>query len=120
MILKNMQEYQAMGFQIAALHDFCAEYKTPVLSFVQINRDGIGRDTTDVIAQSDRLGWNAISVCLWKRKTSEEKGQDGAKNGTHKLIPLEGRFMSKLDDGNWINFHFDESKSKITEPEIEQ
>lgn len=113
--LKNMQEYQAIGFQISALHDFCAEYKTPILSFVQINRDGLTKDSTDVIAQSDRLGWNCISLSLWKRKTPEEKNQDGVKNGTHKLIPLEGRFMTKLDDGNHINFFFDEAKSKITE-----
>lgn len=113
--LKNMQEYQAIGFQIAGLHDFCAEYKTPILSFVQINRDGLSKDTTDVIAQSDRLGWNCISLSLWKRKTPEEKGHDGARNGTHKLIPLEGRFMNKLDDGDHINYFFDESKSKITE-----
>ena len=58
--LKNMQEYQAMGFQIAALHDFCQKYNTPVLSFVQINRDGVTRDGTDVISQSDRLGWNCF------------------------------------------------------------
>jgi replicative DNA helicase len=113
--LKNMQEYQAMGFQVAALHDFCADNKTPILSFVQINRDGLTKDTTDVIAQSDRLGWNCISVSLWKRKTPEEIGQDGPKAGTHKLIPLEGRFMSKLDAGDWINYHFDEDKSKIIE-----
>jgi replicative DNA helicase len=112
--LKDMQEYQAMGFQIAALHDFCMENNTPVLSFVQINRDGINKESTDVIAQSDRLGWNAISLCIWKRKTPEEIGQN-PKAGTHKLVPLEGRFMSKLDPGDYINYYFDEAKSKITE-----
>ncbi len=112
--LKNMQEYQAMGFQIAALHDFCTENNTPVLSFVQVNRDGINKESTDVIAQSDRLGWNAISLCIWKRKTPEEIGQN-PKAGTHKLVPLEGRFMSKLDPGDYINYYFDEAKSKITE-----
>jgi replicative DNA helicase len=59
--LKNMQEYQAMGFQIAALHDFCAENQTPILAFVQTNRDGLTKDTSDVIAQSDRLGWNCFN-----------------------------------------------------------
>lgn len=112
--LKNAQEYQLMGFQISALHDFCREYNTPVLSFVQINRDGITKESTDVIAQSDRLGWNAISLSIWKRKEPEEIGQN-PKGGTHKLIPLEGRFMSKLDPGDYINYYFDESKSKITE-----
>lgn len=113
--LKDMQEYQVMGFQIAAMHDFCAEYNTPVLAFVQTNRDGISGDSTNVIAQSDRLGWNCVSLSLWKRKTSEEIGVDGPKNGNAKLIPLEGRFMDRLDDGDWINFYFDTSKSIIKE-----
>lgn len=112
--LKNAEEYQLMGFQIAALHDFCSENDTPVLSFVQVNRDGINKESTDVIAQSDRLGWNAISLSIWKRKTPEEIGQN-PKAGTHKLVPLEGRFMSKLDPGDYINYYFDEAKSKITE-----
>lgn len=113
--LKNIQEYQAMGFQIASLHDFCAENNSPVLSFVQTNRDGISKDTTDVISQSDRLGWNCISLSILKRKTPEEKGQERNLCGTHKVIPLEGRFMQKLDDGDWINYYFDEAKSKIKE-----
>lgn len=112
--LKMMDEYQALGFQISALHDFCREFNTPILSFVQVNRDGINKESTDVIAQSDRLGWNAISLSIWKRKTPEEIGQN-PKAGTHKLIPLEGRFMSKLDPGDYINYYFDEAKSKITE-----
>lgn len=112
--LKSMDEYQALGFQISALHDFCREFNTPVLSFVQVNRDGINKESTDVIAQSDRLGWNCISLSIWKRKTPEEIGQN-PKAGTHKLVPLEGRFMSKLDPGDYINYYFDEAKSKITE-----
>lgn len=113
--LNKMQEYQAMGFQIASLHDFCADNNTPILSFAQINREGINKDTTDVISQSDRLGWNCISLSLLKRKSQEEMGNEGHDNGTHKIIPLEGRFMQKLNDGDWINLFFDESKSKIKE-----
>ena len=113
--LNKMQEYQAMGFQIAAMHDFCMEFQTPVLAFVQTNRDGIAGDSTSVIAQSDRLGWNAVSISLWKRKTPEEIAMDHPKNGTNKMIPLEGRFMNKLDDGDYINFYFDGSRSIIKE-----
>lgn len=113
--LNNLKEYEAMGFQISSLHDFCANFRTPILSFVQTNRDGVSKESTDVIAQSDRLGWNCISLSIWKRKTPEEKGQEGVKNGTHKLVPLEGRFMQKLEPGDHINFYFDEAKSKITE-----
>lgn len=113
--LKNMQEYQAMGFQIAALHDFCQKYNTPVLSFVQVNRDGVTRDGTDVISQSDRLGWNCISLCIYKRKSPEEIAQDGVENGNMKMIPLEGRFMRRLDDGDYINMKFIGELSSIKE-----
>jgi len=113
--LKDMQEYQAMGFQIAALHDFCQKYQTPVLSFVQINRDGLTKDSTDVIAQSDRLGWNAISLSIYKRKSPEEIAEDGIENGNMKMIPLEGRFMRRLDDGDYINMQFQGEFSAIRE-----
>lgn len=104
--LKEMQEYQAMGFQIAAMHDFCQKYQTPIMSFVQINRDGINRDGTDIISQSDRLVWNAISVSIYRRKSAEEVAEDGVDNGNVKLLPLEGRFMKRLDDGDYINMNF--------------
>lgn len=113
--LKDMQEYQAMGFQFAKLHDFCKIHNTSILSFVQLNRDGITKDTTDVISQSDRLLWNCVSFSLLKRKTSDEMGVDGIQNGNMKLIPLEGRFMTRMDDGDYINLNMDFSKSKVTE-----
>jgi replicative DNA helicase len=34
-----MQEYQALGFQITKMHDFCVKYDVPCLSFVQLNRE---------------------------------------------------------------------------------
>lgn len=114
-VLKSMKEYEAMGYQIAALHDLCKMYNTPVLSFAQINRDGISKDDTSVISQSDRLGWNAISVSLFKRKTADEIGEDGYQNGNIKLIPLEGRFMSRLDDGDYINMLLDGNISSLKE-----
>ena len=113
--LNKMREDQALGFQMCALHDFCAEHNTPVLSFAQTNREGITREATDVIGKSDQLGVNCISLSLWKRKTIEEINLDGPKAGTHKLVPLEGRFMSKMGSGDWINFYFDEEKSTIKE-----
>lgn len=113
--LKDMKEYQVMGFQIAALHDFCQKYQTPVLSFVQINRDGIDKDSTDIIAQSDRLGWNAVSISIYRRKAMEEIAEDGIENGNMKMLPLEGRFMKKLDDGDYINMSFQPEYSLLTE-----
>lgn len=113
--LKEMQEYQAIGFQMSKLHDFCKIHETPVLSFVQLNRDGITKDSTDVVSQSDRLVWNCVSLSLLKRKTQDEIGADGIQNGNTKMIPLEGRFMTRMDDGDYINFNMDLGKSKVQE-----
>lgn len=114
-VLKDMKEYEALGYQIAAMHDLCKQYNTPVLSFVQLNRDGITKESTDVFSQSDRLGWNAISLSIYKRKTADEIAEDGHKNGNMKLIPLEGRFLKQLDEGDYINLYFDKDKSSIKE-----
>lgn len=113
--LKDAQEYQLMGFQIAAMHDFCMQNNTPVLSFVQTNRDGITKDSADVVSQSDRLVWNCISLSILRRKTSDEIAVDGIQNGNAKLIPLAGRYMKILDDGDYLNFNINGDIANIKE-----
>lgn len=111
----SMKEYQVLGFQISKLSDFCGEYDTPVLAFVQINRDGINKETSDVISQSDRLLWLCTSMSIFKRKTAEEIAEDGRENGNMKLIPVECRFGEPLEEGDYINIQMDKEKSKIKE-----
>lgn len=114
-VLKDMKEYEALGYQISALHDMCKMYDTPVLSFGQTNRDGITSENEAIVAASDRLTWNCISLSVFKRKTPDEIGEDGIKNGNVKLIPILGRFMNNLDDGDYINMNFDKATNTITE-----
>jgi replicative DNA helicase len=111
----SMKEYQVLGFQISKLADFCGEYQTPVLAFVQINRDGINKETSDIISGSDRLLWLCTSMSIFKRKTAEEIAEDGKENGNMKLIPVECRFGKPLDEGDYINLQMDHHKSKIKE-----
>jgi replicative DNA helicase len=112
---KNMAEYQAMGFQISKLTDFAQKYDFPILSFVQVNRDGVSRDGTDVIAQSDRLLWLCHSLSIWKQKDAAEIAQTGEDNGTNKLMVLESRFGPGLQDGDYINFNFNKNICKLKE-----
>jgi replicative DNA helicase len=114
-ISNSLQEYQVLGFQISKLSDFCGEYETPVLAFVQINRDGINKETSDVISGSDRLLWLCTSMSIFKRKTAEEIAEDGRENGNMKLIPVECRFGEPLEEGDYINLQMDKEKSKIKE-----
>ncbi len=113
--LDKMQEHQAIGFQISGLSDFCKQYQSPCLAFVQLNRDGITKDSGDVLAQSDRLLWLCTSAAIFKRKDKEEIVEDGYHNGNRKLILLEGRFGEPLEDGDYLCMNLDGAKSTIKE-----
>lgn len=102
-VLGDMQEYQAMGFQVSEMHNFCVEHDVPVAAFVQLNRDGIDKDLTSAISQSDRLVWLCTNVSLYKAKSEEEIVEDGEENGNRKLIVLKSRHGIPMFEGNYIN-----------------
>ncbi len=112
-VLEDMQEYQAMGFQISKLTDFCNLNNITCGAFVQVNREGIVKETSDIISQSDRLLWLCGSVCLIRRKTQEEIAES-IQDGNTIVRPLESRFGG-LEDGDYINFAFDKEKSILRE-----
>ena len=70
-ISNNMQEYQALGFQITNLHNLAVKFDFPCLAFVQLNRDGITKETTDTVSGSDRLIWLCTSFSIFKLKSAE-------------------------------------------------
>ena len=87
-ISSSMQEYQVLGFQITKLHNFMVKYDAPCLSFVQLNRDGITKESTDVVSGSDRLIWLCTSFSIFKMKSNEEIAADSVDNGNRKLVPV--------------------------------
>lgn len=97
--LDNMAEFQAMGFQATKLHNFCVEYDCSCLSFVQLNRNGIDKETSDVISQSDRIGWLCTSFTILKQKSPEEIASDGPRNGNRKLVTVLSRHGPGSEDG---------------------
>jgi hypothetical protein len=113
--LSNIQEFQALGFQITSLHNFCVEYDCPCLSFVQLNRDGITRESTDVVSGSDRLIWLCTSFSIFKNKSDEEIAEDGPEAGNRKLIPIVARHGPALEDGDYINMSMNGSIAQIVE-----
>ena len=56
-ISSSMQEYQILGFMMTSLHNFAVRHNLPILSFIQLNRDGIDRETTAAVSGSDRVVW---------------------------------------------------------------
>ena len=104
-ISKNIQEYQALGFQITNLHNLAVKYDFPCLSFVQLNRDGITKESTDAVSGSDRLIWLCTSFSIFKLKSAEELAEDGPNAGNRKLVTLKARHGAGLLDGNYINMN---------------
>lgn len=114
-ISANVQEYQALGFQISELHNICVKLDIPCLSFVQLNRDGETRESTDVVSGSDRIVWLCTSFTIFKRKTEEEVANDGTNNGNRKLVPIVSRHGAGLDYGDYINVRFAGEIGQLTE-----
>ncbi len=112
--LRGAAEHQVMGFQIATLTDFCKKYDFPCLAFVQTNRDGISKETSGVVALSDRLLWTALALCIFKRKSADELAESG-KYGNMKIIIAEARFGPALEEGDYINMKMEKDVSYITE-----
>jgi hypothetical protein len=114
-ITNNVQEYQALGFQITSLHNLCVKLDIPCLSFVQLNRDGITRESTDAVSGSDRLIWLCTSFSIFKLKSPEELAEDGPNAGNRKLVPVVTRHGGGLNDGDYINMVMQGSHSKLIE-----
>lgn len=114
-ISQDMKEYQLLGFMMTALHNFAVRYQIPMLAFVQLNRDGITKESTDTASGSDRIIWLCSNFSIFKRKSDEEIAEDGSKNGNRKLLPLVSRHGGGLDDNDYINCHMKGWCAKIIE-----
>jgi hypothetical protein len=114
-ISNNIQEYQALGFQITSLHNLAVKYDFPCLAFVQLNRDGITKESTDAVSGSDRLIWLCTSFSIFKLKSVEELAEDGPRTGNRKMVTLKARHGAGLMDGNYINMKMYGEYSKLEE-----
>lgn len=112
---QDLKEYQVLGFMMTSLHNFATRYKVPVVAFVQLNRDGITKESTDTASGSDRIIWLCSNFSIFKRKTPEEIAEDGPDNGNRKLVPLISRHGGGLDDNDYINCHMKGWCAKISE-----
>jgi replicative DNA helicase len=116
--IKSMQEYQALGFQMTALHNFAVLYDIPIFLLVQLNRDGINQETAAVASGSDRIIWFCSNFSIFKPKSPEELAQDGVKMGNRKLVPLACRHGPGLEQGQYISMNFYKEINKITEYDL--
>jgi replicative DNA helicase len=94
--VKNSPEWQVLGFQMTALHDFVTKYQVPMLLFAQLNREG-------GIAAADRLIWFCSSFSTLAHKSREEIETDGPAAGNLKLTTILTRFGPGMDEGDYLN-----------------
>jgi len=96
--LGSNQEYQYLGDVITKLHNFSIKYDIPVLSTVQLNRDGISREDGGVVSGSDRILWLCSSLAFLKKKTDEDVAAGDSKvNGDRKIIVIDTRYGCGMD-----------------------
>ena len=91
------------------------KYDFPCLSFVQLNRDGITKESTDAVSGSDRLIWLCTSFSIFKLKSPEELAEDGPQAGNRKLVPIVSRHGAGLDDGDYINMNMLGEHARLVE-----
>ena len=96
--LGSNQEYQYLGDFITKMHNFAIKYDVPILSTVQLNRDGINREDGGVVSGSDRILWLCSSLAFLKKKTDEDVAAGDSKaNGDRKMIVIDTRYGSGMD-----------------------
>lgn len=111
----DLKEFQVLGFMMTTLHNFALRYKVPMLTFMQLNRDGILKEGTDTASGSDRIIWLCSNYSIFKKKTPEEIANDGEDTGNRKLVTVVARHGSGLDEGDYINCHMKGYCAKIVE-----
>jgi len=114
-IKNDMKEFQVLGFMMTSLHNFALRYEVPILSFIQLNRDGINKETTDTASGSDRIIWLCSNFSIYKYKSDEEIAKDGPENGNRKLVPVISRHGEGLEDKDYINIMMNGAYARISE-----
>tara|TARA_R110002020_G_scaffold328755_1_gene544694 strand:- start:1094 stop:2533 length:1440 start_codon:yes stop_codon:yes gene_type:complete len=111
----DLKEHQMLGFLMTSLHNFSIKYEVPILAFVQLNRDGINKESTDTASGSDRIIWLCSNFTIYKTKSDEEIAKDAPENGTHKLVPVISRHGEGLQSNDYINMNMIGKYGKIVE-----
>lgn len=115
--MKNMQEYQALGFMLMGLENFAIKYQLPILTACQLNKEGLVKEDESAIGVSDRISWFCSGAALLKKKSDQELAMEqyGAKYGNRKLIPIIARYGPAIEDGNFINCSLTKETCDIVE-----
>jgi replicative DNA helicase len=114
---KGFAEHQYLGDMVTKMQNFAVKYDVPIMTAIQVNRDGISREDTSVISISDRVLWLCSNMTLLKRKTDEDYASgDERKFGDRKLVVLETRFGEGMEkEQSYINVISNLDRCEFTE-----
>lgn len=111
----SIKEFQALGFRITALHNLAVRYKIPIVCTIQLNRDGITKESTDTASGSDRIIWLCSNFIIFKPKSDEEIAKDGDIHGNRKMVIMKSRHGSGADSRNYISFKMNGAIGRLEE-----
>jgi replicative DNA helicase len=114
---RNLAEHQVIGFMATQLHAFAVKYGVPILTFVQLNRDGISVEDSSAVSQSDRISWLASNVSIYKAQAEEEIAEQptGGTKYNRKLVPILCRHGPGLELGDFIHVGLKKETFHLTE-----
>jgi len=95
-----------MGFQMTGLHNFAVKHDIPILTAVQLNREG-------GISQSERIKWLSSGVAVYERKTDDEIRASSL--GNMKTSIIKSRYGKCTAFNEYINYTFLGQYARITE-----
>tara|TARA_R110000824_G_scaffold63313_2_gene166644 strand:+ start:505 stop:1998 length:1494 start_codon:yes stop_codon:yes gene_type:complete len=111
----GVQEYQVLGFMMTSLHNLAVRNDVPIFTLIQLNRDGIDKETSDVVAGSDRVMWLTTNFAIFKPKSDEEIQASPQQDGTHKLVVIKHRHGPGMARGDYINMTMEGAKAIVIE-----
>jgi len=114
----DMKEYQVLGFQMTALHDFVTRHDVPMLLFCQLNRDGIEKENDSVVASADRLVWFCSNFSILKHKNTEEIEEDGLRAGNMKVKTVLTRYGQGMGDEDYLNLRVKKACMRMEEGKL--
>ena len=90
---KNSNSYEKVKYIAEELRSLAMEFKVPIISATQANRDGINNSELDLTNTSESIALPATCDAMFALSATE----DMRKNGTIKVSKLKNRFGDPMD-----------------------
>jgi replicative DNA helicase len=114
---RHLAEFQVLGFMMTGLHNFAVRYKVPILTFVQLNRDGITVEDTSAVSGSDRIIWLCSNFAIFKKQSDEEIAEQAGQKQVYnrKLVPIVARHGAGLADDDFVHMMLHGAIAQVVE-----